>query len=163
MKVRIQADEASRHFFYMTLVNTLIAVIATAPVLDPQLGLPIKINHWPGTWMFVAYFSFLIAGVLGMLAWSVIYYMLPRLLGKSDVSGPLHLTQLVTFEISVTGATGLMGIFPGYVGGSLVQAGLGDFVVTRVIEWTVIPIGIFIAIALISTLTGLLNVMFARK
>ena len=160
MNGAINAETASRYFFYAMLLNIVVAVAITAPVLDPHLGLPIKVNHWPGTWMFVAYFSFLTAGVLGMLTWSVTYYMLPRLLQRNSVSRILLLVHLSTFEVSVVGATGLMGIVPGYIGGSLIQAGLGDVVVTRVIEWTVIPIGILIGTALLSTLAGVLNLLF---
>ena len=158
----IHAETASRYFFYLTVVNILIAAAATAPVLDPHLGLPIKVSHWPGTWMFIAYFAFLIVGVLGMLAWAVIYYMLPRLFNKTKVNQTLFYGQLVLLEVSVVGATALIGIFPGYVGGTLIQQGFGDFIVTRVIEWTVVPIGIFILLAIVATLTGLANIIFSR-
>jgi len=159
----IDAETASRYFFYVTAVNILIASVVTAPVLDPQLGIPIKINHWPGTWIFVAYFSFLIVGVLGMLAWAAMYYMLPRLFKKSSVSRPLLLAHLLVTEVSVVGATGLMGIFPGYVGGTLVQQGFPDIEVTRGIEWTVIPIGVFISLAILATLIGLANMIFWKE
>jgi hypothetical protein len=159
----IEAETASRYFFYVTAVNILIAAFVTAPVLDPQLGIPIKINHWPGTWIFVAYFSFLIVGVLGMLAWAVMYYMLPRLFNKAVVNRSLLYAHLLVTEFSVVGATGLMGIFPGYVGGTLVQQGFGDIEVTRVVEWTVIPIGIFISLAVLATLAGLVNMIFLNE
>ena len=155
----IDAETASRYFLYVTIVNIMIAALVTAPVLDPQLGIPIKINHWPGTWIFVAYFSFLIVGVLGMLAWAVIYYMLPRLLNKAAVSRSLLYGHLLVTEVAVVGATGLMGIFPGYVGGTLVQQGFPDIQVTRVVEWTVIPIGVFISLAILATLAGLANIL----
>ncbi len=155
----MDAEVVSKYFFYVALVNIVIAVIATAPVLVPQWGLPLKIAIWPGTWMLVAYFSFLGAGVLGVLGWSAIYYLMPRLLARRSVSRFLSIIHLVLFEVSVVGATALMGIFAGYVGGTLIQSGFGPVVVTRVIEWTVIPIGIFIAIALMSTLTGVFNVV----
>ena len=112
--------------------------------------------------MFVAYFSFLIAGVVGYLAWSLIYYMIPRLFGRQKLSGPLSLFHLVALEVGVLGATALMGIFPGYIGGTLIHDGIGQFVVTRVIEWSVIPIGTLIFVALIATLTGILNVVVSK-
>jgi len=131
-------------------------------VLIPELGLPLKLQIWPVTWMFVAYFSSLIAGVVGYLAWSLIYYMIPRLFGRQKLSGPLSLFHLVALEVGVLGATALMGIFPGYIGGTLIHDGIGQFVVTRVIEWSVIPIGTLIFVALIATLTGILNVVVSK-
>ena len=140
----------------------MVATAATVPVLIPELGLPLKLQIWPGTWMFVAYFSFLIAGVLGFLAWSLIYYMIPRLLGRQSLNRFLSLIHLVALEASVFGATALMGIFPGYIGGTLIHDGIGQFVVTRVIEWSVIPIGTLIFVAIVATLTGILNVVVSR-
>ncbi len=154
----VNPEVVSKYFLYVGLLNIVIAVGATAPVLVPELGLPLKIVIWPGTWMIVAYFSFIGVGVLGVLAWSLIYYLLPRLLAKRSVSKFLSFLHLIVFEVSVVGATGLIGIFPGYIGGTLIHDGFGQFVVTRVIEWTVIPIGIFVALALVSTLTGVFNV-----
>ena len=140
----------------------MVATAATVPVLIPELGLPLKLQIWPGTWMFVAYFSFLIAGVVGSLAWSLIYYMIPRLFGRQKLSGPLSIFHLVALEVGVLGATALMGIFPGYIGGTLIHDGIGQFVVTRVIEWSVIPIGTLIFVALIATLTGILNLIVSK-
>lgn len=157
---RIEAERASRYFFYLSFVNILIASAAATPVLVPELGLPLKLQIWPGTWMFIAFFTFLAAGVLGVLAWSYMYYMLPRLLGRTKVNNLLFMINIVLFEVSVVSATALMGIFPGYIGGTLIHDGFGQFVVTRTIEWTVIPIGLFIALAIISTLVGLMNILF---
>jgi len=140
----------------------MVSTAATVPVLIPELGLPLKLQIWPGTWMFVAYFSFLIAGVVGSLAWSLIYYMIPRLFGRQKLSSPLSLFHLVALEVGVLGSTALMGIFPGYIGGTLIHDGIGQFVVTRVIEWSVIPIGTLIFVALIATLTGILNVVVSK-
>ncbi len=152
----------SKYFFYVALLNIVIAVAVTVPVLVPEWGLPLKVAIWPGTWMLVAYFGFIGAGVLGVLAWSVIYYLLPRLVAKQKVSRFLSLVHLTVFEASVVGATGLMGIFPGYIGGTLIHDGFGQFVVTRIIEWTVIPIGLMVFLALVATLTGILNVVVSK-
>ena len=159
----LQPETASKYFLYVSFLNMVIAAAATAPVLVPQLGLPLKLQIWPGTWMFVAYFSFLITGVVGVLGWSLIYYMLPRLLGIQSVSRLLATVHLALFEIGVVGATSLMGLIPGYVGGTLIHDGIGQFVVTRVIEWAVIPIGVFITVAILSTLAGIFNVFFSSR
>jgi len=156
-------ETLSRYFLIIALFNMVVAAAATVPVLIPAWGLPLKLQIWPGTWMFVAYFSFLIAGVAGFIVWSVIYYMLPRVFGRQKLNRLLSGFHLFVFEAGVLGATALMGIFPGYWGGTYMHDGFGQFVVTRIIEWAVIPIGVFIALALIATLTGVLNVLLSRR
>jgi hypothetical protein len=156
-------ENLSRYFFYLALFNMVVAAAATVPVLIPELGLPLLLQIWPGTWMIVAYFAFLIAGVVGFVVWSLIYSMVPRLFGRQKLSRFLSLFHIVILETGVLGATALMGIFPGYIGGSLIHDGIGQFVVTRVIEWSVIPIGILIFLALIATLTGVLNLLVSRR
>jgi len=156
-------ENLSRYFFYLALFNMVVAAAATVPVLIPELGLPLLLQIWPGTWMIVAYFAFLIAGVVGFVIWSLIYSMVPRLFGRQKLSRFLSLFHIVILETGVLGATALMGIFPGYIGGSLIHDGIGQFVVTRVIEWSVIPIGILIFLALIATLTGVLNLLVSRR
>lgn len=157
---KVEVEKASKYFFYAAILNIVIASGSAAPILVPQLGLPLKLQIWPGTWMFIAFFSFIAVGVLGVLAWSVIYYLLTPLLKKRRVSYALFAIHLILFEMSVVSATALMGIFPGYVGGTLIHDGFGQLVVTRVIEWAVIPIGTLIAVAIIATLTGVLNIVF---
>ncbi len=156
-------ERLSRYFFMISLFNMSVAVAATVPVLIPAWGLPLKLQIWPGTWMFIAYFSFLIAGVVGFVVWSVIYYMLPRVLGRQKLNRFLSGFHLFVFEAGVLGATALMGIFPGYWGGTYIHDGFGQFIVTRIIEWSVIPIGIFIALSLIATLTGVLNILLSTN
>src|SRR2546426_7819471 len=97
----LQPETASRYFFFTALFNIVIAAGVTAPVLLPQLGLPLVLQVWPGTWMFVAYFSFLIVGVLGMFVWSTAYYMVPRLFGKDRLNKLLTWAHLLLFEVGV--------------------------------------------------------------
>jgi len=145
------------------MINMVVAAVAVVPVLVPQLGLPLKLQMWPGTWMFMAYFGLLAVGVLGVLAWSVIYYLLPRLFGRSKLNRTLSVLHIGLFEIGILGATSLIGIFPGYVGATLIRNGFAEFVVTRVIEWSIIPIGVFIAVTVMATLTGVVNVIMATE
>lgn len=158
---RIPSEQASRYFFKAGLVNIAAGVAATLPILVPQLGLPLKLEVWPGTWMFIAYFVFLITGVIGSFVWSFIYYMLPRLTNKAKVSDLLALSQLVTFEVAIYGIAAMMGIEAGYYGGTLYHEGFGQVVITQIIAWIVIPVGTLIAVGLISTITGLVNVVIA--
>ncbi|MDA4117974.1 MAG: hypothetical protein OK455_06485 [Thaumarchaeota archaeon] len=155
------SEQVSRYFFKAGLINIVTAAVATLPVLVPQLGLPLKLEVWPGTWMFIAYFVFLITGVVGSFIWCFIYYMLPKLYGKDTVSDFLALAQLVSFEIAIYGIATFMGIEAGYYGGTLYHNGFGQVVITQIISWVVIPVGTLIVIALLSTITGIVNLITA--
>ncbi|MFI5419675.1 MAG: hypothetical protein ACHQ1H_01775 [Nitrososphaerales archaeon] len=157
----IQSETAARYFFFATIVNLLVSAIVTTLVLIPPLALPIKLTVWPGTWMFIAYFSFLIAGVMGSLAWALIYHLLPAMLRVNRVSKLMTLAQLLLYQIGVYGVALLMGLVPGYTGGTLAINGFGLFLITRVIEWTVVPIGLLVGLAIIATITGIVNIVFS--
>src|SRR5579864_8571003 len=100
---QVPPELVAKHFFNVGLLNIVIAVAVTLPVLVPQLGLPLKLEVWPGTWMFISFFVFLICGVLGCFLWCFIYYMLPRVYGKNTVDEFLALSQLVSFEVAIFG------------------------------------------------------------
>ena len=110
----------------------VVATVATVLGQIPQLALPLKLQIRPGTWTFIAYSSFLIAGVVGFVSWFLSYYLLPRLFGRQKLSRFLSFFHLVAFESGVFGATALMGIYPGYWGADI-HAGFGQFVVTRIL------------------------------
>ncbi len=158
---QVPAERAAAYFFKAGLLNIVTAVAVTIPVMVPQLGLPLKLEVWPGTWMFIAYFVFLIVGVVGCFVWSFVYYMLPRIYGRNSVSDFMALAQVVTFEVAVYGIATFMGIDAGYYGGTLYHNGYGPVIITQIIAWAVIPIGTLIAVALISTVTGVVNVLTA--
>lgn len=160
---QVRSDQIAKHFFNVGLLNIIIAVTVTLPVLVPQLGLPLKLEVWPGTWMFISYFVFLIVGVMGCFLWCFIYYMLPRVWQKNTVSELLALSQLVSFEVAVFGLCAFMGIDAGYYGGTLYHNGFGPVIITQIIAWAVIPIGTLIVVALLSTVTGVVNVVTARS
>jgi hypothetical protein len=160
---QVRSEQVAKHFFKVGMLNIVIAVAVTLPVLVPQLGLPLKLEVWPGTWMFISYFVFLIVGVMGCFMWCFIYYMLPRVYEKDTVSEFLALSQLVSFEVAVLGICAFMGIDAGYYGGTLYHNGFGPVVVTQLIAWAVIPIGTLIVVALLSTVTGVVNVVTASN
>ena len=160
---QVRSEQASRYFFKMGLFNVIVAVAATLPVLVPQLGLPLKLEVWPGTWMFISWFVFVAVGVVGCFIWCFIYYMLPRVYDKNTVSDFLALAQLTTFEAAVFGICAFMGIDAGYYGGTLYHNGFGQAVITQIIAWAVIPIGTLIVVALLSTITGIINVITATN
>ena len=160
---QVQSELIAKHFFKVGLLNIIIAVTVTLPVLVPQLGLPLKLEVWPGSWMFISFFVFLICGVLGCFLWCFIYYMLPRVYERNTVDEFLALSQLVSFEVAVFGLCAFMGIDAGYYGGTLYHNGFGPVIITQIIAWAVIPIGTLIVVALLSTVTGVVNVVTATN
>jgi hypothetical protein len=157
----LQADTLAKYCLYIAMGNMLVAAGSTIPMLVPELGLPLVVQQWPGTWMFIAYLTLLSAGVGGFVAWGVIYYLAPRVLGKSHVNKILAVIHISVFEGSLMAALTLMGYEAGFVGGSLLHNGTGQFIVTRTIEWAVIPIGGLIAVAIVATLVGILNIVLS--
>jgi hypothetical protein len=155
----ISIERLVKYFVYMTIVNAFAAVAFTTPVIIPELAFPLKLTIWPGTWMFVAYFVFLIVGVLGTLAWAVLLDLVRRTWGTEQCDKFLAITSIVLIEVAVYAETSFM-FTVGYIGGTLQFAGgLGSAVITYVIGPLVVPIGVSIFIYLIGTLLGLMNVV----
>lgn len=159
----ILSETAARYFFVVLMLNLVVGGLVTALVLIPPLALPIKLTVWPGTWMFIAYFSFMIAGVLGSLTWTMIYYLLPRLFNIGRVNRIVTYIQIFLTQVGIYGTAALMGLVPGYTGGTFAIKGFGTFLITRVIEWAVIPTGICVGLAIFGTLTGVANVVLAMR
>lgn len=159
----ISSESAARFFFVVMMMNLVVGALVTSLVLIPPLALPIKLTVWPGTWMFIAYFGFMIAGVLGSLTWTMVYYLLPRLFNLGQVDRRATIIQIVLTQIGIYGAVALMGLVPGYTGGTFAIAGFGTFLITRVIEWAVIPTGIFVGLAIFGTLTGVANIILSMR
>ena len=156
----ISMDKLIRYFVYTTILNIFAAVAFTTPVIIPQLAFPLKLTLWPGTWMLVAYFLFLIVGVLGTLGWAVLLDLIKRIWGVESCDRFLAITSIVLIELAVYTQTSLM-FAVGYIGGSYqFSSGFGQAVITYVIGPLVIPIGVSVFIYLVGTLLGLMNVLF---
>ena len=155
----ISMEKLIRYFIYVTLANTFAAVAFTTPVIIPELAFPIKLTIWPGTWMFIAYFAFLIVGVLGTLGWAVLLDLVRRTMGIESCDKFLAITSLVLIEVAVYAEASFM-FTVGYVGGTdALASGIGAAVITYKIGPLVVPIGVSIFIYLIGTLLGLMNVV----
>lgn len=155
---RIDTAAASRFFLVNTLINICAGVAITAPVLMARLALPLKLTEWPGTWMFIAYATFLGFGVLGTLAWSTIYHLSRSVLGVESLSRSGVLVHLILHNLAAYGIGLLMGYYVGYVGGSARLEGFGVAVITALVSWAVIPLGLLVYIGLVSALLGMFNV-----
>jgi len=157
----IRIERLIRYFIYATVANAFAAVAFTAPVIIPELAFPLKLTIWPGTWMFIAYFVFLIVGVLGTLGWAVLLDLLRRTLGVESCDRFLAMTSFVLIEVAVYVEVGFM-FTAGYIGGSYEFAsGFGQSVITYIIGPLVVPIGVSIFVYLIGTLLGLMNVVLS--
>jgi hypothetical protein len=154
-------EKVIRYYIYMTIVNAFAAVAFTAPVIIPELAFPLKLTIWPGTWMFIAYFVFLIVGVLGTLGWAVLLDLVRRTMGTEYCDKFLAITSLVLIELAVYAETSFM-FTVGYIGGSNALVGqIGPTVNTYIIGPLVVPIGVSIFIYLVGTLLGLMNVVLS--
>ncbi len=155
----ISMNRLIRYFIYTTIFNAFAAVAFTTPVIIPELAFPLKLTVWPGTWMFIAYFVFLIVGVLGTLGWAVLLDLVRRTTGVETCDKFLATTSIVLIELAVYVQTTFM-FTAGYVGGTYAFAGqFGQAVITYIIGPLVIPIGVSIFIYMVGTLLGLMNVV----
>jgi hypothetical protein len=155
----LRLDRLVRYFIYITIFNVFAAIAFTAPVIIPQLAFPLKLTVWPGTWMFIAYFIFLIVGVLGTLGWAVLLDLIRRTTGTEDCDKFLAITSIVLIEVPVYTFASLM-FTAGYIGGSYAFIGqVGSSLITYIIGPLVIPIGVSIFIYCIGTLLGLMNIV----
>jgi hypothetical protein len=155
----IGIDRLIRYFVYATIINAFAAVAFTVPVIIPQLAFPLKLEVWPGTWMFFSYFVFLIVGVLGTLGWAVLFDMVRRVTGTQSCDRFLAVSSLALTELAVYVEASFM-FTAGYIGGSYAFGStVGSSVITYIIGPLVIPIGVSIFIYLVGMLLGLMNVV----
>jgi hypothetical protein len=147
----------TKYFLYAAIIAFLAAVAFTVPVIVPEFTFPLELTVWPGTWMFEAYFAFLIVGVFGNLGWGALLDLVKRNSAKENSSRYLAFTHLALSNIGVYGATGFM-FAVGYLGGAGTLAGYGRAVITQaIIGWMVVPIGVFIYLYILASVCGAAN------
>lgn len=154
----IETKLVSKYFFILALVNTFAAICFTLPILNPTSGLPLIIGVFPGTWLLVGYFVFLIVGILGMLGWSVVYSLMPSMFNKKDTSKKFSIIQIVFVELSIYGVATTIS-YIGWQGGQALRQGLSIASVGFLIEPYVLPTGVFVALALVGQLIGIFNIL----
>ncbi|MCS6769735.1 MAG: hypothetical protein NZ570_04790 [Candidatus Caldarchaeum sp.] len=146
----------SRMFLRLSLVNAAAACVFTAPVLVPSLAFPILLTQWGAVYMVLGYFSFLTFGVLGALGWAAAYSMLGQ--ERPSYDKALTYLQLATHIASSYGASAAL-FAGGYIGARLVYEGRPVQAVGMAMEIVEIPAGFLIALAIASTLMGLVNTL----
>jgi hypothetical protein len=184
----MHAIELSNKFMGLALFNVVLSVIFTAVVLDPFLCVSVSpgqfgchdnmVTSWPGTWLFVGYFVFLIGGVLGAFGWAGLYYLGANLRGKTEVNTLLSRLHLIFYEVGVLGAAAVMAAV-GYVGGGVIATGGGAAVAAEAIALDIFPPlsndpsslfadmppvieAVFIVVALLGALMGVLNYISSK-
>lgn len=144
----MKAIDLSNRFLGLTTFNVVLSVIFTAVVLDPFLCVSVSpgqfgcrdnmVTSWPGTWLFIGYFTWLIVGVVGALGWAGLYYLGDKLRGKTEVSSFFSRVHMILFEVGVLGATASMAAV-GYVGGGVIATGGGAAVAAQAIALNIFP------------------------
>jgi hypothetical protein len=161
---RLDLGRVVRYFVYMAFINLAAAIVITTPIFLPRLQFPILLTEWPGIYIYIGYTAFLIGGVVGMLAWAVGYYLLWKAFSKYTCDRRILFSQLIITNIGIYVVSTFM-FLGGYQGAFYAHEHFGAFVVGKLMEWTVIPSGIGIALSLLGNMFGLANVflLFREK
>jgi hypothetical protein len=140
--------DLARRFLSLGVVNVVLSVIFTAVVLDPYLCVSVSpgmfgchdnmVTSWPGTWLFIGYFTWLIVGVVGAFGWAALYYLGNNLRGKTEVNSLFARISMIMFEVGVLGTTAVMAAV-GYVGGGVIATGGGAAVAAEAISLDIFP------------------------
>ncbi len=156
------SERAVKYFFFLALLNAFVAVVLTVPILLPRLEFPILLTEWPGIYIVIAFTSFIVAGVLGMIAWSSGYYLIWRVFGISRTGRDLIAAQIILTQAGIYALTIFM-YWGGYVGAHASHEGIAIIFVGQIMEFAVIPSALGIVLILLGTMTGLLNVLLMLK
>lgn len=184
-----KAVDLAKRFLALGTFNVILSVIFSAVILDPYLCVSVSpgqfgchdnmVTSWPGTWLFIGYFTWLIVGVLGSFGWAGLYYLGDALRGKSEVNAFFSRVHVIAFEVGVLGATACMAAV-GYVGGGVVATGGGAAVAAEAISLDIFPPltndttsvfndmpvvieAAFIVVALLGIFIGVLNYLNAKS
>jgi len=163
----ISNDAASRYFGRIALVNGLAAAVFVAPMLAPPLELPILLTEWPGIYIVVAYAFFIIFGVLGMLAWSVMYHFAPAFFSRRELLDRRSiLVQLFLSEVAVYAVSTVL-FLAGYIGAREVHdVTFGNPVLNPLVgssmEFSDIPAAVSIFLIVVSVFLGAITIMTGK-
>jgi hypothetical protein len=158
----LQSAKAGSYMAKLAVLNTIGAACLVAPVIVPSLRLPILLTQWPGIYMVLAFFSFLVVGVLGMAGWSSLFIHLPETFGKMGVGGVGFVAQALMTEVGVY-ALAISMFLGGYVGSSLSYSGAGPVAVGAQMEFSVIPSAVSIYLVVAGTIVGVVNVLMSGR
>ena len=161
--VGVSNEAASSYFGRICLVNGLAAAVFAAPMFVPSLELPILVTEWPGIYIVVAYAFFVIFGVLGMLAWGVMYRFSPTFFSREFFDRRSILVQLVLSEVAIYAVSAVL-FSAGYIGASLVHDGqVGSVFVGASMEFSDIPAAVSIFVIIVSVFLGAINILTGKR
>jgi len=185
----MKTTDLAKRFLALGTFNVVLSVIFSAVILDPFLCVSVSpgqfgchdnmVTSWPGTWLFIGYFVWLIVGVLGAFGWAGLFYLGSELRGKTQISTFFSRLHILTFEVGVLGATACMAAV-GYVGGGVIATGGGAAVAAEAIALDIFPPlstdtasifndmpvvieAAFIVVALLGIFLGILNYISAKS
>ncbi|HEV2390269.1 MAG TPA: hypothetical protein VGS04_06045 [Nitrososphaerales archaeon] len=160
-------DAASRYFGRIALFNGLAAAVFVAPMLVPPLQLPILLTEWPGIYIVIAYAFFVIFGVMGMLAWSVMYHFAPAFFSRRELLDRRSiLVQLVLSEVAIYSVSTVL-FAAGYIGAREVHdVTLGNPVMDPLVgssmEFSDIPAAVSIFLIVVSVFLGAITLVTGK-
>jgi hypothetical protein len=185
----MKTTDLAKRFLALGTFNVVLSVIFSAVILDPFLCVSVSpgqfgchdnmVTSWPGTWLLIGYFVWLIVGVLGAFGWAGLFYLGSELRGKTQISTFFSRMHILTFEVGVLGATACMAAV-GYVGGGVIATGGGAAVAAEAIALDIFPPlstdtasifndmpvvieAAFIVVALLGIFLGILNYISAKS
>jgi hypothetical protein len=185
----MKTTDLAKRFLALGTFNVVLSVIFSAVILDPFLCVSVSpgqfgchdnmVTSWPGTWLFIGYFVWLIVGVLGAFGWAGLFYLGDVLRGKTQISTLFSRLHILMFEVGVLGATACMAAV-GYVGGGVIATGGGAAVAAEAISLDIFPPlstntasvfndmpvvieAAFIVVALLGIFLGILNYISAKS
>lgn len=148
-------------FIYASLIHGVgVAMWAGLFLLD---GIGITLNlariiagGGAGTWFAIGYLFYVITGFLGMSAQGFLYQYAAKDKGGEVYSDKLAAAHLILMNISVVGATWMLG-YAGFIGGTLTLA-QRVAEIHGAIAGYVNPIGYFMIIGMVATIIGAFNI-----
>lgn len=159
----LSSNLAARYFARLALINALAAAIFASAMLVPPLELPILLTEWPGIYISIAYASFVGFGVLGMLAWAMMYRALPDFFSKSYLDRRSIILQLLLSEAGLLVISTFL-FLAGLTGARLIDEGqVGSVFVGASMEFADIPVATSIFVVIVSVFLGAINILTAKS
>lgn len=167
---QVQGKWASR-FIWASIINGLIAVIATILIVEPLSYFGISWYFSPsrviaagggGTWMFTGYVLYLIVGVVASAVTATFYSYIEGTLGKvyHGLTNYLAWGHLIFMNVGVAGSMLLMmygGYLAGWSGASVASGGLGytdEQIHVQYLSHYTDPIGALVMLAALGAILG---------
>lgn len=149
------AEKWAKRFVWFALIHAVIAAIITALFLFPPGGEGLDLSRMiaagsAGTWVFVGYSMYLLAGFIGLSAWAFVYYV------SGETNEWLSLAHLILHNLGLIAP--LMIFTAGIQGGTLLLEG-NVAAIHPTIVWSSVPSGILVGLLALGTIIGVVNIL----